>query len=156
MIRIEHAGPRPEVVGALLRDLSEWFGIEDAITEYVTRSADLPTYTAHIDGEPVGVLVLEHHNDRVAEMYVLAADRRFHRRGVGRALVAAAEADLTTAGTRYLQVKTLGASHPSEEYAATRAFYRTLGYQDLEEFPADTLWPGNPCLLMVKHLGFAD
>jgi ribosomal protein S18 acetylase RimI-like enzyme len=123
-MRIESDAPRPEVVGSLLRDLPEWFGIEEAIREYVTRAADLPTYTASVDGEPAGVLVLEHHNDQVAEMYVLAADRRFHRRGVGRALVEAAERDLARGGTTYLQVKTLGASHPSEAYAATRAFSR--------------------------------
>jgi GNAT superfamily N-acetyltransferase len=151
-MRIESDVPRPGLVGSLLRDLPEWFGIEEAIREYVTRSADLPTYTASLDGEPVGVLVLERHNDRVAELYVLAAARRRHRQGVGRALVEAAERDLVRTGTNYLQVKTLGASHPSEAYAATRAFYGALGYQALEEYPADTIWPGNPCLVMVKHL----
>jgi ribosomal protein S18 acetylase RimI-like enzyme len=152
-LRIESYVARPEVVSSLLRDLPEWFGIDEAIEEYVARSAQLPTYTAVLDGEPVGVLVLEHHSDRVAELYVVAAARRLHRRGIGRALVDAAERDLTRAGTTYVQVKTLGASHPSPEYAATRRFYEALGYQGLEEYPAGTLWPGNPCLVMVKHLG---
>lgn len=151
-MRIEGTDPRPEVVEDLLRGLPEWFGIEEAVTDYVTRSAALPTYTASLDGGPVGVLVLEQHSDAVAEMYVLAVDRSAHRRGIGRALVAAAEADLARAGTAYLQVKTLGPSHPSPEYAATRDFYTALGYHGLEELPADTLWPGNPCLLLVKHL----
>jgi GNAT superfamily N-acetyltransferase len=152
-LRIEREVPRPEVVVALLRELPEWFGIDEAIEEYVTRSAQLPSYTAVLDGEPVGVLVLEQHSDRVAELYVLATARRLHRRGIGRALVAAAERDLARGGTTYVQVKTLGASHPSPEYAATRRFYEALGYQGPEEYPADTLWPGNPCLVMVKHLG---
>jgi GNAT superfamily N-acetyltransferase len=152
-VRIESGVPRPEVVDALLRELPEWFGIDEAIEEYVTRSAQLPTYTAVLDGDPVGVLVLEPHSDRVAELYVLATVRRLHRRGIGRALVEAAERDLARAGTTYVQVKTLGTSHPSPEYAATRRFYEALGYQGLEEYPADTLWPGNPCLVMVKHLG---
>jgi ribosomal protein S18 acetylase RimI-like enzyme len=152
-LRIESEGSRPEVVDSLLRELPEWFGIDEAIEEYVTRSAQLPTYTAILDGEPVGVLVLEHHSDRVAELYVLATARRLHRRGIGRALLEAAERDLARAGTTYVQVKTLGASHDSPEYAATRRFYEALGYQGLEEYPADTLWPGNPCLVMVKHLG---
>ncbi|HSK23591.1 MAG TPA: GNAT family N-acetyltransferase [Egicoccus sp.] len=151
-LRIESDVPRPDVVGALLRNLPEWFGIDEAIDEYVSRSAQLPTYTALLDGAPVGVLVLQHHSDRVAELYVLAAERRLHRRGIGRALVEAAERDLARAGTTYVQVKTLGASHPSTEYAATRAFYEALGYQGLEEYPADTIWPGNPCLVMIKHL----
>jgi ribosomal protein S18 acetylase RimI-like enzyme len=152
-LRIESGVARPEVVGSLLRGLPEWFGIDEAIEEYVARSAQLPTYTAVRDGEPVGVLVLEHHSDRVAELYVLATVRRLHRRGIGRALVAAAERDLARGGTTYVQVKTLGASHPSPEYVATRRFYEALGYQGLEEYPADALWPGDPCLVMVKHLG---
>lgn len=151
-LRVERDEPRPEVVGALLRDLPEWFGIEEAIDEYVTDAARLPTYTAVLDGEPVGVLVLEHHSHQVTELYVLAVARPQHRQGIGRALLEAAERDLARAGTSFVQVKTLGASHPSPEYAATRRFYEALGYQGLEEYPADTLWPGNPCLVMVKHL----
>ncbi|MGI8701500.1 MAG: hypothetical protein ACR2JU_09905 [Nocardioidaceae bacterium] len=34
--------------------------------------------------------------------------------------------------------------------AATRAFYLARGFEPLEEF--QHLWPGNPCLLMVKVL----
>jgi ATP-dependent Clp protease ATP-binding subunit ClpA len=49
--------------------------------------------------------------------------------------------------------RSLGASHPSPEYASTRAFYGALGYQGLEEYPADTLWPDDPCSVMVEHLG---
>jgi GNAT superfamily N-acetyltransferase len=128
-LRIESGVARPEVVGSLLRELPEWFGIDEAIEEYVTRSAQLPTYTAVLDGEPVGVLVLEHYSDRVTELYVLATARRLHRRGIGRALVAAAERDLARAGTTYVQVKTLGASHPSPEYATPggRGRSRTRG-----------------------------
>jgi hypothetical protein len=101
-LRIESGVARPEVVDALLRELPEWFGIDEAIEEYVTRSAQLPTYTAVLDGEPVGVLVLEHHPDRVAEFYVLATARRLHRRGIGRALIEAAERALARAGTTYV------------------------------------------------------
>jgi GNAT superfamily N-acetyltransferase len=151
-VRIERGVPDPEVVDALLRGLPDWFGIDEAIDEYVARSARLPAYTAVVDGTSVGVLALEHHSDRVAEHYVLAVARRWHRHGVGRALLEAAEHDLAQAGVTYVQVKTLGASHPSPEYAATRRFYEAMGYQGLEEYPADSLWPGNPCLVMVKHL----
>ena len=49
-----------------------------------------------------------------------------------------------------LQVKTLGPTRPSEHYDRTRAFYAALGFQPLEEI--HDLWPGNPCLIMVKPL----
>ncbi|MCC5948437.1 MAG: GNAT family N-acetyltransferase [Nitriliruptoraceae bacterium] len=154
-MQIEVDDARPAEVEALLRALPEWFGIDEAITDYVRRSATLPTYTARMHGAPVGVLVLERHNDRVAEMFLLVVHPDRHRRGIGRTLVAVAERDLLAAGTAFVQVKTLGASHPSPEYAATRAFYEALGYQGIEEFAADELWPGNPCLVMVKHLACA-
>ena len=48
-------------------------------------------------------------------------------------------------------MKTLDATHPSPEYARTRAFYHAMGFVDLECFP--TLWDaGNPCLVLVKAL----
>ena len=50
-----------------------------------------------------------------------------------------------------LLVKTLADTHPSPEYAATRAFYRSLGFLPLAVLP--DLWgPANPCLLMVRPL----
>lgn len=58
--------------------------------------------------------------------------------------------DSSDAGGFRLEVKTLGASRPSPEYAATRAFYGALGFQPVEELHG--LWPGNPCLVMVKPL----
>jgi GNAT superfamily N-acetyltransferase len=73
-----------------------------------------------------------------------------HQRGVGSALLAAAEAALRQGGIEYLQVKTLGPSRESEGYAATRRFYEARGFVPIEEFP--DLWPGNPCLLLVKKL----
>jgi hypothetical protein len=55
-------------------------------------------------------------------------------------------------GVEYLQVKTLGPSHPSRGYAATRRFYEALGFRPLEEIHG--LWAeDNPCLLLVKRLG---
>ena len=50
-----------------------------------------------------------------------------------------------------LQVKTLGPSHPSEHYAATRQFYVARGFRPLEELTE--IWgEDNPCLIMVKRL----
>jgi hypothetical protein len=46
-----------------------------------------------------------------------------------------------------------GIDEAIEEYAATRSFYEALGDQGLEEYPAGTIWPGDPCLVMGKHLG---
>ena len=77
--------------------------------------------------------------------------RAYHRKGAGRALLAWAERYARAAGWKLLQVKTVDTSHPSPEYARTRAFYHAMGFVDLECFP--TLWDaGNPCLVLVKAL----
>lgn len=146
--------PVPDDVGRLLRDLPEWFGIEEAVDGYVAAAQRLPTHVARDDdGVTVGVCLVEHHGDHTSEIHLLAVQRDHHRRGIGRALMAAVEEDLAADGREFVQVKTLGPSDPSPEYAATRRFYASLGYRHLEEFPADSLWPGNPCLVMVRHLG---
>ncbi len=60
----------------------------------------------------------------------MAVASDWHRRGIGRALVDTVESKLRADGCRMLQVKTLGV--PIEE--------------------THDLWPGTPCLLMVKTL----
>ena len=75
-------------------------------------------------------------------------DRAFHRQGAGRALVSAVEADLRADGAELLEVKTLGPSRPDPGYDRTRQFYAAMGFRPLEEIGG--LWPGNPCLVMVK------
>lgn len=142
----------PERVEEILRDLPEWFGIEEALVGYVDQARVLPTYTALEDGDVVGVCLLEQHNRYAAEVHLIAVKRALHRRRVGYALMAAVERDLREAGTEFVHVKTLGASHPSPKYGTTRKFYEALGYRALEEFEENTIWPGNPCLLMVKAL----
>ena len=75
----------------------------------------------------------------------------FRGNGIGRELVSHASAWARAQGGQSLQVKTLAASHPSLEYAQTRAFYARLGFLPVEAFP--TLWnTGHPCLQLIKHL----
>jgi len=135
----------------ILRALPGWFGIEAAIVNYVRSIDELPTFLAVMDEQVVGFLTLKQHTDYSAEIYVMAVAPQVHRAGIGRELVREAERALRESKVEYLQVKTLAASHPSPEYAKTRAFYVAQGFRPLEEFP--NLWPGNPCLLMVKYLG---
>lgn len=60
------------------------------------------------------------------------------------------ESDLIADGVEMLQVKTLGPSQPDASYDRTRQFYSHMGFRPLEEIHG--LWPGNPCLVMVKVL----
>ena len=152
---VTNGTPSPEAVTRLLGLLPEWFGIEEANAHYIEAAGQLPTYLAWSgtapDGEPVGVLLAARHFPGAAEIYLMAVDPALHRHGVGRALVEALERDLIADHVRLLQVKTLGPSHPDPGYARTRMFYEGMGFAPLEEIP--DLWPGNPCLIMVKVLG---
>ena len=156
--RVTRGQPDPATVERLLGLLPTWFGIESAVAGYVEAASRLPpTYLARPGGSgardepPAGVLLAERHFPHAAEIHLMAVDPAWHRQGVGRALVAALEADLAADGVRFLQVKTLGPSRPDEGYERTRRFYAGVGFEPLEEITG--LWPGNPCLILVKTLG---
>lgn len=101
------------------------------------------------DGEPVEGLLHRQHFAEATEIHLMAV-APWHRRGIGPALVNAVEAKLQTDGSQALHVKTLGPSHPDSGYALTRAAYLAVGFVPIEE--TNDLWPGTPCLLMVKML----
>ena len=172
--RVTSGEPDPATVERLLRKLPAWFGIESSVLEYIESARRLPAYLAWPRGPATagrqphpaagrppdladrppdlaaGVLLAMRHYPRAAEIYLLAVDPAVHRRGAGRALVSALESDLSADGVEFLQVKTLGPSHPDPGYARTRQFYASVGFQPLEEITG--LWPGNPCLIMIKVL----
>jgi coenzyme F420-0:L-glutamate ligase / coenzyme F420-1:gamma-L-glutamate ligase len=149
VVEISDPAERSRIAEAVLRDLPEWFGIEEATAAYIEEAAALPTFAVEPD---LGFLCLMQHTPRAVELYVMGVRREQHRRGIGRALVAAAEAWCRTRGVRYLHVKTLGPSRSSRGYDATRAFYEATGFVALEELHG--FWDEeNPALILVKDVG---
>ena len=149
VVEIQDPTERSRVAEAVLRDLPDWFGIEEATRQYIEDAATLPTFAVEPDA---GFLCLKQHAPRAAEIYVLGVRREQHRRGLGRALVAEAEGWCRSRGIRYLQVKTLGPSSPDPGYDATRMFYEAVGFVALEELHG--LWShDNPALILVKDVG---
>jgi coenzyme F420-0:L-glutamate ligase / coenzyme F420-1:gamma-L-glutamate ligase len=149
VVEIQDPAERSRVAEAVLRDLPEWFGIEESTLQYVEDAATLPTFAVEPD---LGFLCLKQHTARAAEVYVMGVRRAQHRHGIGRALVAEAERWCRARGIRYLQVKTLGPSRPDTGYDATRAFYEAVGFVALEELHG--LWShDNPALILVKDVG---
>lgn len=138
---------------AVLRSLPAWFGLEHAILDYRAAAAEHPTFgTRGPDGRVTSFLTTRRHFASSAEVHCMAVLPELRGRGIGSALLAAAEAWLAEGGVDFLQVKTLSASSPDLGYAETRAFYLAKGFVPLEELPE--LWdPHNPCLLLIKHLG---
>lgn len=146
VVEVEFPAARSRLCERVLRDLPDWFGIEDATVAYIRDVAELPMFAVGDDA----FLSLKVHNPRAAEVYVMGVRRAAHRRGLGSAVLLAAEEYLRASGVEYLHVKTLGPSCPDEGYEQTRLFYEARGFVPLEELP--DLWEHNPCLLMVKRL----
>jgi GNAT superfamily N-acetyltransferase len=145
----------PETLSAksaerILRQLPQWFGIESALLAYARECESLPNLLAVADTELVGFATLREHNAATLELSCVALVPQWHRSGVGSRLCLAAESWWARRGGKLLQVKTLGPSRPDPNYLQTRAFYGALGFLPVEEFSG--LWPGNPCLLLVKPI----
>jgi GNAT superfamily N-acetyltransferase len=129
----------------VLAALPNWFGIAEAVEDFVGAADRSPTVVASLGDRDIGFLTVVRHSMYAAEVYVMGVLPEYHRRGVGRRLLARAEHEFAADGVEYLQVKTLSASHPDEGYARTRAFYLASGFRPLQEFP--DLWgPENPAL----------
>ena len=148
---IDSSAHWPEAVATLLRELPEWFGIDESVADYIDAARYLPNAAALLDGDVVGVCLTRHHTPVAAEVELLAVRRDLHRHGIGRELLEHVERELRTDGVRLLQVKTFGPSGESKEYERTRAFYESVGFLPLEE-RTDIWGPGNPCLVSVKPL----
>ena len=133
-----------------MRALPDWFGIESAIVQYVRDTETKPTWLAELGGHAVGFVTLNRHFTQAAEIHCMAVRPEVHRQGVGRALLERVEAQCRTDGVMFLQMKTLAPSVDYAPYVCTRAFYMAMGFTPLEELP--NLWPGNPCLVLVKRL----
>jgi GNAT superfamily N-acetyltransferase len=140
-----------QVAEAAMRALPQWFGLEEPLRHYVQAARTLPTFIATENSAGVGFLTLKPQTPVASEIFALGVLREWHRHGIGRALVEAAVQFAQSQGVRLLQVKTLGPSHPSENYARTRVFYESLGFIPMEETTA--FWgAANPCLILVKPL----
>jgi GNAT superfamily N-acetyltransferase len=134
---------------AIVRALPDWFGIEEGIAEargYLDAQEGLVTED---DGRILGFLTFASEFPESTEITWMAVAADAHRQGVGRALVETLTEVLKQRGVRLLLVRTLADSHPSPEYAATRAFYRAMGFHPLTVLPEH--WDAaNPCLFMVR------
>lgn len=143
-----------KAVEPILRALPQWFGIEEATLGYIASANTQPTLLAvdtTRDSLPVGFLTLLYHSPVSAEIYVMGVLPGYHRQGIGRALVENAENEIRRKNVKFFQVKTLSDRHPDAGYAKTRLFYKSLGFELLEEFP--DLWGvANPCWQLIKAL----
>ena len=136
----------------VLRDLPEWFGIEEATCHYIDGVSGSDFLAAYIGSFFAGFISLKPQFSHAYEMFVLGNFKAFHRTGIGSALIDYATQYARDNGRLDLTVKTLSAAHPDEGYRRTRLFYEKNGFIPLEVF--EDLWgEENPCLFMIKQCG---
>mgnify|MGYP004461610881 FL=1 len=141
---------RAAISAAVLAALPDWFGIPESTAQYVSDSRSQPFWAAEAEGQSIGFLALKKTSPVTAEIAVMGVLPEYHRSGAGRMLADAAQDYARADGCRFMQVKTVQEGH-YDEYDRTNAFYKAIGFAELECFP--TLWDEwNPCQVLVKDL----
>lgn len=148
VVRIEEPMEKMRICREILNLLPEWFGIPESVEEYVKGSAGRRMWAEICAGEVRGFLVRKETSCYTAEIDVMGVKPQYHRMGVGRALFRQFRADTEAEGYEYIQVKTVREGcYP--EYDRTNAFYKSLGFRELECFPM--LWgEHNPCQIYIR------
>lgn len=139
-----------EHIRTILQSLPDWFGIPEALEEYVRESQHHTRILCYEETQVIGFLVLKKTSPKAMELYVLGILPQYHRMGIGRMLMKQAEDIALSQGITYLHVKTLALQANNEAYLKTYAFYEACGFTPLEVLP---LWDEhNPCQLLIKKI----
>ena len=138
---------REAIAREILEALPDWFGIAESREAYIRESRGQPFWADLEGGAARGFLALKETSPYTAELAVMGVLPEYHRQGVGRALFEAFRQYAKGRGYMFLQVKTVREGCYAA-YDRTNAFYRSLGFRELECFP--TLWDEqNPCQIYV-------
>lgn len=149
---VEITEAKGAICRAIMSELTDWFTNPDVIEACADAVETLPMFGCMEADTVAGFVALHPHPPAAMEVLVIATRRRYHRSGVGKRLLAAAETFARSADCKLLTVKTLAPRGKDEpQYDRTRAFYDTNGFIRAEIFP--TLWgESDPCLFFVKPL----
>lgn len=135
---------------AVARALPQWFtegGVQTMTGDFVRHSGAVATGD---DGRVIGFVTWAPAPEAdVMDMTWLGVAPELRGQGIGRRLVAAAEAGARAAGCRQLVVSTLAETCDYEPYNQTRAFYHALGFSDLR-VDKDHYGPDEDRLLLGK------
>ena len=148
--RVEKPDEREAAAREVLEALPDCFGIPESREAYIRDSRAQPFWADLEDGAVRGFLALKETSPYTAELAVMGVLPAYHRQGIGRALFAAFHQYAREKGYAFLQVKTVQEGCYAS-YDQTNAFYRSLGFRELECFP--TLWDRqNPCQIYIRNV----
>jgi N-acetylglutamate synthase-like GNAT family acetyltransferase len=134
----------------ILSDLPEWFGIPEALDEYVEHAQNHQMIVAEMNSEIVGFLSFYKLDEQSVEIDSMGVLKTFHRRGVGTKLIELLENFCKENHVEMIEVKTLDESHPDKNYAKTRKFYAKCGFEKVRV--TDEWGEENPCLVLHKNI----
>lgn len=138
------------IAGSILESLPDWFGIPQATEEYIAGSNGKPFFCAYDGEKPVGFLYLKETGRHTVELAVMGVLKEYHRLGIGRKLFDEAKEAAKQQGYSFIQVKTVQMGR-YDIYDDTNRFYLSLGFRELEVFPA--LWDEcNPCQIYIMAI----
>lgn len=149
--RIDAPDRRAAIAQEVLATLPDWFGLPESTAAYVRACRGCPLW-AEVDetGQVLGFISLKATSPYAGEIHVMGIKPAYHRQGIGKRLYEALRTYAISQGMEYLQVKTVQEGR-YDEYDCTNAFYRALGFRELECLP--TLWDEcNPCQLYIQAL----
>ncbi len=143
---------KQKVCSEVLRDLPEWFGIEEATKHYIDSVVNYPFITAYNDSnEVMGFYSIREENKATLDMHVLGVKKKYHNQGVGTVLQNYIYEYAKDKGYKYLLVLTLSKSHSDKGYALTRDFYHKNGFIDIYE--NDKIWgKSSPTQIMIRSI----
>lgn len=148
---IHDSESKSNITDLVLRQLPEWFGIEESIVEYVDKAKETIFYAAYDNDKAIGFLSLKFNNEYTSEIYAMGVIKEYHNKKIGRDLVEMVVRYSKESDYKFLMVKTLGESHPDKYYKKTREFYIKSGFYPIEEIKE--IWgEQTPCLLMIRNL----
>ncbi len=141
---------KKQIARKILSNLPDWFGLPESTEEYINDSQDMPFWADIEDEKARGFVVLKETSPYTVELYVMGVLKEFHRQKIGKKLFQDCYNYAKKQGYLYMQVKTVKEGC-CEEYDKTVAFYRNVGFKELECLP--TLWDEwNPCQIYVMSL----
>lgn len=147
---IDSDAQKCKITRQILESLPDWFGIPEAIDEYVTESKGKLFFCACHDERPIGFLYLKETGRHTVELAVMGILKEHHRCGIGRKLFKEALRAAKQNGYLFMQVKTVQMGR-YDVYDGTNKFYLSLGFKELEVFP--TLWDEcNPCQIYIMAI----